>query len=75
MKASFFHAALSVKSIEKSRNFYETLFGLRLKSKGERRELGVHFIYLEDNNHSGVELFEHKDPHALVDNRKRLGFP
>jgi glyoxylase I family protein len=61
----FFHTALSVRSIQESRAFYEDVFGLKLRAEGERAELGVRFAMLEDQQGVGVELFEHINPIPL----------
>jgi glyoxylase I family protein len=61
----FFHTALSVIDIGKSLPFYQDVFGLRVKAQGERPELGVRFIMLEDENGVVVELFQHTDPSVL----------
>lgn len=61
---SFFHAAISVNNLIESRAFYEDVFGLTLRAKGERPELGVKFVILQDKNGAGVELFQHVTPVA-----------
>jgi glyoxylase I family protein len=64
---TFFHAAISVNNLEESRKFYEDVFDLKLKAKGERPELGVKFVILVDENGAGVELFEHATPVPTVE--------
>ncbi|MBA3724118.1 MAG: VOC family protein [Candidatus Levybacteria bacterium] len=59
---TFFHAAISVKNLEESRTFYEEVFDLKFRAAGERPELGVKFVILQDKNGAGVELFEHATP-------------
>ncbi len=61
----YFHTAISVTSLEKSQIFYESVFNLKFCARGERRELGVKFIHLEDENHNIIELFEHENPIPL----------
>jgi catechol 2,3-dioxygenase-like lactoylglutathione lyase family enzyme len=62
----YFHVALSVRSINESQNFFESVFGLVFKTQGERPEIGVRFIMLEDKNSGAViELFEHDKPIQL----------
>jgi len=61
------HTALSVKSIEVSQKFYTTVFGFEFKSRGDRKELLTHFVYLEDKQGNGLELFEHDSPLPLVE--------
>ncbi|OHA18070.1 MAG: hypothetical protein A3H57_04110 [Candidatus Taylorbacteria bacterium RIFCSPLOWO2_02_FULL_43_11] len=61
----FSHTALSVKSIERSQKFYESVFNLKFKSRGERKELRVRFVNLVDNKGSMLELFEHDESLAL----------
>lgn len=63
-----FHTALSVRNIEKSRKFYEAVFGLRYSRGAERRELKVKFIQLKDDLGNIVELFEHDEPLPLQEN-------
>ncbi len=63
----FFHASLSVKSIEQSRPFYEKVFGLKFKVAGERPEVGIKFIMLEDEQGTVVELIEYQKPTLLTD--------
>ena len=64
------HVALSVKSIETSRKFYEDVFSLRFQKEGEgeRPELGVRFIILADRQGNAVELFESKRQTPLEEN-------
>lgn len=62
----YFHTALSVANIKKSQEFYEEVFGLSFKTQGERPELGVKFLMMEDKNTGTViELFEHEKPVPL----------
>ena len=61
----FFHTALSVKSIEKSQKFYETVFGLKYSKGAERKELNVKFVQLQDDLENFIELFEHDNPLPL----------
>jgi glyoxylase I family protein len=63
-----FHTALSVKNIEKSQKFYETVFGLKYRDSAERKELKVKFVQLEDDLGNFVELFEHDNPQPLKEN-------
>ena len=60
-----FHTALSVKSIDVSRKFYENVFGLKYSNGAERKELKVKFVQLQDELGNLVELFEHDDPMPL----------
>src|SRR5882672_1466967 len=62
-----FHTALSVKSIKISRKFYEVVFNLKFKVAGERPELGVTFIMLQDKHGTVIKLFEHKKPKPLTE--------
>jgi glyoxylase I family protein len=61
----FFHTALSVRSVENSRKFYEKVFGLRFHSQAERKEQNVKFVQLKDDLGNLVELFEHDHPLPL----------
>jgi glyoxylase I family protein len=61
----FFHTALSVKNIVASRKFYESVFGFKLKTQGQRPEIGVRFIVLTDESGGTIELFEHNMPKSL----------
>lgn len=63
----YFHTAISVNDLEKSQKFYETVFNLKFRSQGERPELKVKFINLEDKNHNVIELFKHEAPIPLKD--------
>lgn len=63
----YLHTALAVRSIEKSKKFYEQVFEMKLKARGERPEIGVKFIMLENEHGQIIELFEHKHPVALKD--------
>jgi glyoxylase I family protein len=60
------HTALSVKSIKKSRAFYEKVFNLTFRVAGERPEQGVSFIMLQDEHSTVIELFEHTNPKPLT---------
>lgn len=64
----FFHTALSVRNMAESRTFYENVFGFHLKVEGERPELGVKFVMLEDKNGMIIELFEHNSPQEIKEN-------
>ena len=61
----FFHTAISVNDLGKSRFFYESVFGLKFLSEGERKDLNLRFINLEDENHNVIELFGHETPFPL----------
>jgi glyoxylase I family protein len=60
-----FHAALSVKSIKRSRAFYESVFGLKFRVEGKRPEVGIKLLMLEDNDGTVIELIEHTNPTPL----------
>ncbi len=62
-----FHTAISVKSLEESRTFYENVFGMTKTREGARPEIGVKFIMLEDDHGVGIELFEHTQPQPLTE--------
>lgn len=63
----FFHTALAVKNLEESQNFFEEVFGFHFKVQGERPELGVKFVMVEDENGTIIEFFEHKSPKHLTE--------
>ncbi len=63
----FFHTALSVSNLEKSRKFYETCFSLTFIRQAERKELGVKYIQLSDERGTVLELFQHHEPHPLTE--------
>ena len=65
MVMKYFHTALSVKSVDVSQKFYEAVFDLKYKTQGEREELGVRFVNLDDNSGNVIELFEHNNPLPL----------
>ncbi len=62
-----FHPAISVKSIEKSRAFYEKVFNLTFRVAGERPKQQMKFIMLQDEHGTVIELFEHKNPKPLTE--------
>lgn len=73
----FFHTALSVKNIQESQKFFEEVFDFHFKIQGERPNIGVKFVMLEDNSGSKIELFEHKSPKELTENLmdfQQIGF-
>jgi len=53
--------------MEESQKFYESVFNLKFRSKGERPELKAKFLNLEDENGNVIELFEHDNPLPLKD--------
>jgi glyoxylase I family protein len=61
----FFHTALSVRSIESSRIFYEKVFALQFNNEAERKEQNVKFVQLKDDFGNLLELFEHHNPLPL----------
>lgn len=62
-----FHAAVSVKNLHSSRAFYENVFNLTFRVAGERPEIGVKFIMLQDKDGTTIEIFEHKNPKPLTE--------
>ncbi|HSX09619.1 MAG TPA: VOC family protein [Candidatus Saccharimonadales bacterium] len=62
-----FHPAISVKNLDTSRIFYETVFDLKFRVAGERPEIGVKFIMLQDKDGTAIELFEHTNPKPLTE--------
>lgn len=64
----FFHTALSVANISSSQKFFEEVFEFKFKIQGERPELGVKFIMLENKDGVIIELFEHSSPMPLKEN-------
>jgi glyoxylase I family protein len=62
-----FHAALSVKSIARSRAFYEKVFNLKFKVAGERPKQQIKFIMLQDEHGTVIEIFEHENPKPLTE--------
>ncbi len=64
----YFHTAIAVSDLEKSQKFYESVLNLKFRSKTERKELKSKIIYLEDENHNAIELFQHDNPLPLADN-------
>jgi len=63
----YFHTSISVLNMEESQKFYESVFNLKFRSKGERPELKAKFLNLEDENGNVIELFEHDNPLPLKD--------
>jgi glyoxylase I family protein len=61
----YFHTAISVNNLEESINFYKSVFDLKFRSQGERKEEKYKFINLEDENHNVIELFKHEEPIQL----------
>jgi glyoxylase I family protein len=61
----FYHTALSVRSIKESQRFYEDIFAFTFRRQGERPELGVKFVILEDSSGHIIEFFEHQTPITL----------
>jgi catechol 2,3-dioxygenase-like lactoylglutathione lyase family enzyme len=61
------HTALAVRSIERSRAFYEGIFGLTLKAQKKSEELNATFVQLADEKGVMVELFEHARPSSHDD--------
>lgn len=57
-----FHIAISVNNLGESRSFYESVFYLKFRSEGERTDLKIKFVNLEDENYNVIELFEHEAP-------------
>lgn len=51
-----------------SRAFYEAVFDLKFRSEGERKELKVRFLNLQDASGNVIELFQHDTPLPLEDN-------
>jgi len=58
----FFHLAIAVTDLANSRKFYESVFGLKYRSEGERHDLKIKFVNLENDSHNVIELFQHKSP-------------
>jgi catechol 2,3-dioxygenase-like lactoylglutathione lyase family enzyme len=63
-----FHTALSVRSVARSRKFYETVFGLKFNNEAASKELNAKFVQLKDEFGNLVELFQHDDPLPLAEN-------
>jgi len=65
MDMRFFHTALSVQNMDRSRAFYENVVKLRFRTGAERKELGIRFINLQDDLENVVELFQHTDTQPI----------
>ncbi len=63
----YFHTAISVNNLEESINFYKSVFDLKFRSEGERKEKKYKFVNLENENHNVIELFKHDEPLPLED--------
>jgi len=63
----YFHTAISVNNLEESINFYKSVFDLKFRSEGGRKESKYKFVNLEDENHNVIELFKHEEPVPLQD--------
>ncbi|MES3031763.1 MAG: VOC family protein [Patescibacteria group bacterium] len=63
----YFHTALSVNNLEESINFFKSVFDLKFRSEGGRKEKKYKFVNLEDENHNVIELFKHDEPLPLGD--------
>lgn len=61
----YYHTAISVNNLEESQAFYESVFDLKFRSKGERPEIKAKFINLEDESGNVIELFKHENPTPL----------
>lgn len=66
------HTALSVADITRSRAFYENCFALVCSSESAHNELNVRFVHLSDLNGRVLELFQHKDPVPLTQDRNNF---
>ena len=51
--------------MEESQKFYESVFNLKFRSEGGRKEKKYKFVNLEDENHNVIELFKHDEPLPL----------
>lgn len=56
------HTALAVRSIERSRAFYQGVFNLTFRAQRKSEELNATFVQLADENGVVVELFQHAYP-------------
>lgn len=61
----YFHTAISVNNLEESQTFYESVFGFKFRSEGERPDLKMKFVNLEDENGNSIELLKHENPLPL----------
>lgn len=71
-----YHTALTVRDLKTSRHFYETLFGLKFAFQGERPELGLRFVMLEDERGNKLELMEFRESKAIdpeAEDLKKIG--
>ncbi|KKR33475.1 MAG: Glyoxylase I family protein [Candidatus Gottesmanbacteria bacterium GW2011_GWC2_39_8] len=67
------HTAVSVKSLEKTRKFYEDVFGLEFKAEGAHPEMDIKFVFLKDpRNGQMLEIFEHIKP--INENKNPMDF-
>ena len=52
-----YHTAFTVSNLERSKKFYQEVFNFQIINSGERPELGMKFIVMQDEEGGHLELF------------------
>ncbi|MDO8659895.1 MAG: VOC family protein, partial [Candidatus Parcubacteria bacterium] len=66
------HTALTVLSLEKSVEFYQDVFGLKVEGTFTKEESGIKFVLMSDENGGRIELFEFKDSTVLPESQNNF---
>ena len=68
----FLHTALAVNDLDETIAFYEEVFDFKVKNSGERPEVGVKFVMVENQEGDILEFFEHQKPQQAQQLEKDL---
>ncbi|MDO8659358.1 MAG: VOC family protein [Candidatus Parcubacteria bacterium] len=66
------HTAITVLSLEKSVEFYQDVFGLKVEGTFTKEDRGIKFVLMSNDNGGRIELFQFENSSGLHESQNDL---